>query len=198
MVDFKPGYFRERPVSELPPELPEVRGMLEGYYGFNDAESRAFDKFISDTATIESEGGTVNPDSSARGIYQFMTTKGKGQNAFQTALKRTERTYKNFGSDVPDWVTRAKKHGDPESLTESQQRDVFLSNIWKQKGTDKLIRKVVGGDPESAVNLYMDHHHTRSGPKDAVRRSEERARKFYGARYGDGGLIRDAYGRTLI
>ena len=188
----EPGFKRTVQIEDLPLESSGVHSMLEDYYGFDPVESRMFNKFISDTALIESESGTVNPTSSARGIYQFMTTKGKGQNAFQTALNRTEKTYGTFGEDVPEWLHEARKHDDPNLLSEAEQRDVFLANLWKRKGTDDLFQKIVRGDLEAAMDLYMNYHHTGKTHKPTLKR----ARSIYGRAYKDS--FTDYYGRNLI
>jgi len=192
----EPGFDMTTPIEDLPLESSGIHGMLQDYYGFDPIESRMFNKFISDTALIESESGTINPKSSARGIYQFMTTKGKGQNAFQTALNRAEKTYRNFGEDAPEWLHQARKHDDPNLLSEAEQRDVFLANLWKRKGTDKLFRRVVEGDDKAAMELYMKYHHTGETHKPTLKSARSIYSREYG--YSGGGLVRDSYGRKLI
>lgn len=161
-------------------------------------------RFVDTVKFIESSGGTnlANPDSSARGSFQFMTTDpGKGQNAWFTGLNRTKKTYK-FSGQSPDWIESARKRNDPRVESDARQEDVFLSNIWQQPGTSKLFRKVAMGGPgarEAAFGLYADKHHTRGREDEDTRRV---ARKAFGfpeeGGYYRGGLIRDPYGRTLI
>jgi hypothetical protein len=193
-----PGKPRTIAIADLPLASFGIHSALVDYYDLDETGESNFDNFINTTMDIESEGGLVNPNSHARGRYQWMSPPGEGQNAFQTALKRVEKTYVNFGMDVPEWVGEAREHGNPLKLSEGQERDLFLANLWKQMGTDKLFRGVSEGDPESALKLYIDHHHTRSGPKKDLKRAIKRARGFYGRNYGHGGLVRDAYGRTLF
>jgi hypothetical protein len=114
--------------------------------------------FSKQVSGVESSYGTnlINPDSSARGIYQFLT-KGTG-NAFQTGLNRTMNAYKDAGKKVPAWVERARKHNDPIKLTDGQQEEVMLANIYKQKTSN--LTGMLEGNNNASMDLYRRHHHT--------------------------------------
>ena len=107
---------------------------------------------------VESSYGTnlTNSTSSARGIYQFLT-EGKG-NAFQTGLNRVKNAYTNAGMDVPDYIARARKHNDPIKLTDSQQEEVMLANVYMHPESN--LKGMIEGDNKSAMNLYRKYHHT--------------------------------------
>lgn len=145
----------------------------------------------------ESEGGQVSTISSARGPYQFLT-KG-GDNAFQTALKRVKKTYKRFG-EVPSWVERAAKHNNPMKLTQSQADELYLGNIYQQKGSDAYLRKILKGDLQAGADMYSKYHHTN---KDIVR-GDERLSGIFGVNIPDvvgrahGGFISPSPGRRFI
>lgn len=193
-----PGLVREIAISDLPGS--DIHGMISDRYKFNPEESAGLRKWISDTALIESEGGTVNPETSARGIFQFLT-KGDN-NSFQTGLNRLSTAYEILGNDIPDWVASAKKHGDPDSLTEDQQRDLFLGNIFSSikspEETERLLKGASRGNLESSVELYMKYHHGSGGKKKERDSARKRATSIYGGNYNRGGLVRDSYGRTLF
>lgn len=113
------------------------------------------DVFTDRVAEIESSSGkdTVSKLSSAKGIFQFLT-KGKG-NSFQTGLNRLER---HLGETK--WITGAKEHNDPNKLTEDQQKALFLSNVYEQKGSDPYLKKVAQGDNLAMAETYSKFHHT--------------------------------------
>jgi hypothetical protein len=115
-------------------------------------------RFSTKVAGVESTYGKnlTNSTSSARGIYQFLT-KGDG-NAFETGLNRVMNAYNDAGQETPSWVATARKHGDPIKLTDSQQEEVMLANIYKQKTSN--LAGMLDGNNESAMNLYLNHHHT--------------------------------------
>ena len=107
---------------------------------------------------IESSYGTdqVNKTSSARGIYQFLT-KGDG-NAFLTGLNRVKNAYTDVGQTVPPWVNVAMGHGDPMKLSDLQQEEVMLANIYKQSKSN--LSGMLEGDAKSSMDLYSKFHHT--------------------------------------
>ena len=138
----------------------DIRTMLGAIYNARDLSN--LDKFIKDVAQVESSGGknTVSKESSARGIYQFLT-EGEG-NAFQTGLNRTAAMYGKMGS-IPEWVIKAKEHNDPNKLSKKQQEDVMLANLYQQVGTDEYFTGVLEGDSKAASQLYEQFHHTTKG-----------------------------------
>lgn len=113
------------------------------------------DVFTNRVAEAESSGGknTTSKISSARGIFQFLT-KGEG-NAFQTGLNRLER---HLGKT--DWIKEARKHNDPNKLSEDQQKALFLANIYEQKGTNNYLKKIAEGNNLAMAEAYSKFHHT--------------------------------------
>ena len=132
------------------------------------------DKFTQQSKMIESSGGTdtVNEESSARGDFQFLT-EGEG-NAFQTGLNRVANTYEAMGVKIPSWVSKAKEHNDPIKLTSKQQEELFLANLWQQKGTSNLFKRIDEGDSQAKYQLYANYHHT--NPDEAT---SERAASLF-------------------
>jgi len=117
--------------------------------------TKNIDVFTDRVAEAESSGGrnTISEISSARGIFQFLT-KGKG-NAFQTGLNRLER---HLGKT--DWIEEARKHNDPNKLSEDQQKALFLANIYEQKGTNDYLKKIAEGNNLAMAEAYSKFHHT--------------------------------------
>ena len=132
------------------------------------------DEFTQQSKMIESSGGTdtVNELSSARGDFQFLT-EGEG-NAFQTGLNRVANTYEAMGVKIPSWVSKAKEHNDPIKLTSKQQEELFLANLWQQKGTSNLFKRIDEGDSQAKYQLYANYHHT--NPDEAT---SERAASLF-------------------
>ena len=118
------------------------------------------EEFTQQSKMIESSGGTntVNEESSARGDFQFLT-EGEG-NAFQTGLNRVANTYEAMGVKIPSWVSKAKDHNDPIKLSSKQQEELFLANLWQQKGTSNLFKRIDEGDGLAKYQLYANYHHT--------------------------------------
>jgi hypothetical protein len=127
---------------------------------FPEATQKDLDTFSKNVRQVESSGGTnlVNPDSSARGDFQFLT-KGDG-NSFQTALNRLSNTYASAGYKEPDWVDRARRSNNPMDLPYEQQEELMLANIYQQKGSDALLSKAFAGDRDASLEAYYKYHHT--------------------------------------
>ena len=127
---------------------------------FPEATQKDLDTFSKNVRQVESSGGTnlVNPDSSARGDFQFLT-KGDG-NSFQTALNRLSNTYASEGYKEPDWVDRARRSNNPMDLPYEQQEELMLANIYQQKGSDALLSKAFTGDRDASLEAYYKYHHT--------------------------------------
>jgi hypothetical protein len=132
----------------------------------NNEESQSnLQKFISAVYDIESGSGKnlYNESSTAAGDFQFkmLTNKGdKEGSAFQTGLQRVTNLYEAKNQNVPSWVKSAKEHNDPRKLTYEQQEELFLINLQQQKGTDALIKAMLSGNMEKAMQLYAKYHHT--------------------------------------
>ena len=127
---------------------------------FPKATQQDLDAFSKSVRQSESSGGInlVNPDSSARGDFQFLT-KGDG-NSFQTALNRLSNTYAAEGESEPDWIDKARRDNDPIALPYAQQEDLMLANIYQQKGSDELLSKAFTGDRDASLEAYYKYHHT--------------------------------------
>jgi hypothetical protein len=132
------------------------------------------DEFTYQTKMIESSGGTntVNEDSSALGDFQFLTrdhlTKDGKQrfnkegdpliSSYQVGLNRLTAMYEDMGG-VPEWVPQAKENNNPLDLTSKQQEELFLANLWKQKGTSDLFKRIDEGDGLAKYDLYAKYHY---------------------------------------
>ena len=192
------------PSGKKKKKFSSVNDYLVDHFGGGELGAERMRWFIDAVAQIESSGGLqdTNPDSSARGIFQFLTTQGKGQNAWETGLKRTRETYR-FTGQTPEWLKEAKAHGDPRLEPYERQEDVFLSNLWQAKGTSPLFRRIITGDEEdareAAFELYSKKHHTQGMEHEPTRIRARKAFNLPSVRgFRGGGQIRDAYGRTLI
>ena len=145
----------------------------------NEESKNNLQKFITAVRDVESGGGTntYNESTTAAGDFQFkMLTKDKNKkgSAFQTGLQRIENLYEFKNQTIPSWVKKARKHNDPRKLTKKQQEELFLINLQQQKGTDALIKAMLGGDMNKAMRLYAEFHHTNLNVLD----DEEINKKF--------------------
>jgi len=131
----------------------------------NEESQSNLQKFISAVHDIESGKGKnlYNQSSTAAGDFQFKMLTGDGDkdgSAFQTGLQRVINLYEAKNQAVPSWVKSAKEHNDPRKLTYEQQEELFLINLQQQKGTDALIKAMLDGNMEKAMELYAKYHHT--------------------------------------
>ena len=150
----------------------------------NEDSKSNLQKFITAVRSVESNSGTdtYNKSTTAAGDFQFkMLTKDKYDkytikkgSAFQTGLQRIENLYKAKNQTIPSWVKKARKHNDPRKLTYKQQEELFLINLQQQKGSDALIKAMLDGDMDKAMELYARFHHTKLN----VVNDEEVKRKF--------------------
>ena len=150
----------------------------------NEDSKSNLQKFITAVRSVESNSGTdtYNKSTTAAGDFQFkMLTKDKYDkytikkgSAFQTGLQRIENLYKAKNQTIPSWVKKARKHNDPRKLTYKQQEELFLINLQQQKGSDALIKAMLDGDMDKAMELYARFHHTKLN----VINDEEVKRKF--------------------
>ena len=140
-------------------------------------------KFINAVYDVESNSGDKDfllNKSSATGFFQFKTKDNLDKNgkvkldkngtplksSFETALSRLETQYKRVNITIPNWVKKAKETKNPtkfilEELTYDQQEELFLMNIYGQKGSDALIKAMLDGDMDKAMQLYAKFHHTK-------------------------------------
>ena len=143
--------------------------------GIKDADP--FLEFAQKTKQIESSGGVnrINPDSSARGDFQWLTKVDpkakKGEHgSVKTAVNRTITSYKRTGQEIPQWLKTLNKNSTKStkdleenvlSLTPDQELELFFGNIGEAKGSDAYLTKIAQGDKEAMFGAYSDIHHTR-------------------------------------
>ncbi len=143
--------------------------------GIKDATP--FLEFAQKTKQIESSGGInrINPDSSARGDFQWLTkvdpkAKKGVHGSVKTAVNRTISSYKRTGQEIPQWLKTLNKNSTKStkdleenvlSLTPDQELELFFGNIGEAKGSDAYLTKIAQGDKEAMFGAYSDIHHTR-------------------------------------
>ena len=150
---------------------------------YNEESQNNLQKFIAAVYDVESNSGDKDfllNESSATGDFQFKTKDNLDKNgkvkldengtplksSFETALSRLETQYKKANTTIPNWVKKAKETKNPtkfilEELTYDQQEELFLMNIYGQKGSDALIKAMLDGDMDKAMKLYAKFHHTK-------------------------------------
>jgi hypothetical protein len=105
--------------------------------------------FSKQVRQIESDN---NPEAaakttSAKGVYQFTDA------SVQTAKNRMY----NMGFDKEDI---RDIDNNPCNWNDEQADCMFLANIFAQRGSDKILRKVGYGDIEARKQAYYKFHHT--------------------------------------
>ena len=159
--------------------LNEVGGNI-----YDEKSQNNLQKFIAAVRDVESNSGDKDfllNESSATGDFQFKTKdnldKKTGKvkldengiplkSSFETALSRLETQYKKANTTIPNWVKKAKQTKNPtkfilEELTYDQQEELFLMNIYGQTNSDALIKAMLNGNMEKAMELYAKFHHTK-------------------------------------
>ena len=161
----------EEPISELetvPNDLTSlVLAEAQEERGFEDVGSDVFQENLnllkSSISDIESshDPEAKSDISSARGKYQWLTNKRKGQPAFVTALNRASQYYTDKELPVPHWIKQAYKHNDPTKLTDNQQDSLFMADIFERGGSDVLLKEFLStGKKDILKELYLDVWHT--------------------------------------
>lgn len=125
-------------------------------------------------AATESGSGKfkANPNSSARGVFQYMTKQLKGgNNAMQTAITRAKRAYPN---GLPQWLADLDDvafNGTDEDrakamieLSDDHSAALMLLDFQGRPQTKALLDKVKEGDMEAMKELYFTYHHTNPDP----------------------------------
>ena len=103
----------------------------------------------------------------------------KKGSAFQTGLQRIKNRYEEENIDIPNWVEEAVEHNDPRKLTYKQQEELFLINLYEQRGSNALIKAMLNGDMEKAKQLYLDFHYKgNKKQKKGVSKNDEFNKKF--------------------
>ena len=151
------------------------------------------DYFTDQTKLIESEGGEINTEgSSAKGGYQFLTKdnydidgnlilNAEGEptlSSYDVALNRLADMYEDNDRDVPEWIQEARENQNPLELTDQQEKDLFLANLYNRDAggeTDKLLKLIAKGDKDAMLKLYMKYHHTNEDDE----KTKNRASQFY-------------------
>ena len=167
-----------------------IEQILEDKLGINASD---LDYFTDQTKLIESEGGEINTEgSSALGGYQYLTkdnydldgnlildSEGKPTlSSYNVALNRIEDMYEKNDRNAPDWIQEARENQNPLDLTDQQEKDLFLANLYNRDAggeTDKLLKLIAEGDKDAMMKLYMKYHHTNE--EDA--KTKKRASEFY-------------------
>ena len=145
----------------------KMDNILRDKYGFSN---ETLNNFANTVAGIESDYGKNqdNPESTAKGIYQFT------DDGFKTAVQRAKNVYEAEGYNIPLWLSKAEEVG-IKGLTPDQQKDLFFANLQQHPDpTMNLLKEYEEGDKEAGYNLYAKYHHTK--PDKAT---EERAYKFF-------------------
>ena len=125
-------------------------------------------KFMRITKDIESEGGVINPKSSARGSFQITAP----------TVETNMRRFKRDGYQMPQEEVLSEFPKEIMNLPISDQGAMALKNIWDHKLSSQDIEDVMRtGSPDAMFNLYMEHHHTGNDEE-----TKNRARKFFGVK----------------
>ena len=120
------------------------------------------DKFMKSTLLSESSANykAESESSTASGGFQFL--KGpdeyvQGENpASITAINRLENY---LGEEVP-FGEDFRESRQASLLQPSDQDALFLGNFLAAPGSDKYLQGIFEGDMETAINAYLDIHHT--------------------------------------
>lgn len=128
----------------------------------------------------ESDGdfNAANPNSSARGGYQFT------KDASQTAMNRVES---KIGKKI-DRFDEVRQTGDVRNLSESDQTLLFIGDILEKSGSDKYIQNLLDAKTpkekrNAAYQIYSILHHTVDSkgniPKIAELQTKFKLRKYF-------------------
>ena len=151
---------------------------------YNEKSQNNLQKFTAAVFDVESNSGDKDfllNKSSATGFFQFKTKDNLDKktekvkldengiplkSSFETALSRLETQYNEANTTIPNWVKKAKETTNPtkfilEELTFEQQEELFLMNIYGQTGSNALIKAMLDGDMNKAMELYAKFHHTK-------------------------------------
>ena len=98
----------------------------------------------------EKEGEGTGP---AEGFAQYETSKPyfsvkkqkmvKGSGSFKVGLQRLKNIYKDVlkNKKEPEWIDEAMDKDNPRDLTEDQQRQLMMADLYMQKGSSESLAK---------------------------------------------------------
>ena len=96
--------------------------------------------------------------------------------SYNVALNRIEDMYEKNDTNAPEWIQEARENQNPLDLTDRQEKDLFLANLYNRDAggeTDKLLKKIADGDKDAMMKLYMKYHHTNEDDKITRKRASE-------------------------
>ena len=113
---------------------------------------------------MESDYGKnlFNPDSSAKGIYQFT------DDSFTTSKNRL----KNILGYIPDRISKAKTVND---LSADDQKALFFAHLSEDKGSDERMFEYINEGSSGAELYIQDHYKGNPTPE-----TSERMNQFFG------------------
>ena len=135
-------------------------------------------RFADFVGQVENSGKTYggNKDSSAEGLYQFLTANhGEDGDANSSLEAAINRTAKYIGSQ--DWMKDADKTDSIDNLTREQQTLLFYGDMLEKSGGDAMMRGVIEGGDREFLKAYYELHHTK--PDAATIQRAERLIKDY-------------------
>jgi len=160
---------RARPVKKPPEPLPVSLRVIMKRLKIDDP-SNLLD-FARRVRDVESSGGTkkVNPNSNARGIYQWMTSdfgKGEKKGTIESATHNLIKSYNKEGIEIPDWLLSLDRNaeilrqneGYIKTLTQEDWQNqvldlkphmedaLFWSYLDQQPGTDEKWLTITYGN----------------------------------------------------
>jgi len=143
-------------------------------------------KFADDVSKFESSGGVniQNPESTARGIYQFT------KDSIPTAINRLTKVLGYKPQEIKDFQKQYRpnyqsaKSADIAELSPDLQRALFLAHLSesptnfkvKGEGSDVLINSYLDGD-DVGEELFIKHHY--KGYPDADTKKRLRKKKWF-------------------
>jgi len=166
--------------EHMPRSSNEIQdAFMESFYEragiIPDADSRAsfMDglKKYEDITGIRESGGNLLATNTDKPQH---TATGKWQATNANRRTNSRRIINMMGGahNVPEWVKQgaqdmsADEHRKfMQGLNEDQQRMLFISQLFMQKGSDDLIKNAMesGWDEDSLTDLYMKTHHLGKG-----------------------------------
>ncbi len=162
VVERQEGTMREPVVNEHIATIVKAHSNRMGV-DYDTALENAL-SFATYVGLVENSGKTYGRNipekgkeqTSASGLYQFLTDDDVGQSAWQTALNRTKKYVGN-----QDWISKSYEYGieGVELTTRNQQTAVFLADMLEKKGSDKYMKGILEGNRDNWVGAYKELHY---------------------------------------